>query len=86
MQLSFKGMLDEVDRELKERANNIKLTMVEDCDETCLQSKMDKTASEIKQMTNIVDFLIEYFKKYSPDSVWGQWLQNYYHVKVTIQS
>ena len=79
-------MVDEVDRELKERTNNIKLTMVEDCDKTCLQSKMDKTALEIKQMTNIVDFLIEYFKKYSPDSVWGQWLQNYYHVKVTIQN
>ena len=83
-QLRFEGMLEEVDRELKERTSKINITVHKDCDGTCVLSKKDKSDLEIKQVTKIVDFLIEYFKKHSPDSIWGQWLQNYYHVKVTI--
>ena len=84
MQLSFEGMLEEIDREVFERSRQIKIRHVGDCNKTCILSKRDRTYEEIKRVTEVLDFLIDYFKKYSPESIWGKWLQNYYHVRVSL--
>ena len=84
MQLSFEGMLEGVDKEVFERSRKIKIEHVGDCNRTCLLSKRDRTYMEIKRLTEILNFLIEYFKKYSPESIWGTWIQNYYHVEVRL--
>ena len=84
-QLRFEGMFEEVDKELQERVAKMKITLDEDCDGTCVASKKDKTYSKVKQVTDIINFLTEYFKKYSPKSVWGKWLQKQYHVTVILE-
>ena len=84
MQLSFEGMLEEVDKELQERVSRIKIKHVEDCDGSCIVSRKNKSYKEVQIITEAVAFLIDYFKKYSPESIWGKWLQDYYHTKVTV--
>ena len=84
MQLKFEGMLEEIDKELTERANSIIIEHIENCDGNCAINKKEKDYTNVKTVTEIADYLIDYFKKYSPDSVWGQWLQNYFHVKVSL--
>jgi len=83
-QLSFKDMFYEVDKELQERASRLKVEHIEDCDGSCIASKKNKSYKEVQLVTEAISFLVDYFKKYSPDSVWGKWLQDYYHVKVIV--
>ena len=85
-QLKFEGMFEEVDKELQERAAKIKMTLDEDCGGTCVASKKDKTYSEVTQVTDTISFLTDYFKKYSPESVWGKWLQKQHHITVNIEA
>jgi|TARA_R110000824_G_scaffold250617_1_gene439364 hypothetical protein len=83
-QLRFEGMFEEVDKELQERVAKIKTTRENKCYcGTCESSKKDESYSEVKQVIKI-NTLTEYFKKYSPESTWGIWLQNYYNVKVSL--
>ena len=84
MQLSFEGMLEEVSKEAVERRDNMTIQHVGNCDNTCVLTKKNKGYTEVQTVTEAIDFLMDYFKKYSPESIWGKWLQDYYHVKVLV--
>ena len=51
MQLSFKGMFDEVDKELRERSSRINIEHVGNCDGTCVLSKKNKSYTEVQTVT-----------------------------------
>lgn len=76
-QLRFEGMLEEVDKELKERQERLTITHPSECKITHKRIVEDSTL--------LISTMFNYFSKYSPESVWGKWLQKQHHVTVTLE-
>ena len=64
-------MLQEVSKEVVERGDNMTIQHVVNCDNTCVLTKKNKSYTEVQTVTEAIDFLMDYFKKYSPESIWG---------------